>query len=386
MPRILYIWQGDFPWEVRVEKVALALRDGGHEVTVMARCRAGEPPEGRYRGIRVVRVGAGRPRSWSVPLSANPAWRAAIRREVADWRPDLIMPREIMLAGAAAGAAGRHGSPVVIDMAEHYPATMRAFRKYRERPLARLAVFHARLPDRIERRGVARADGIITVCVEQNGRLRREYGYPETRMAVVHNTLPLDAFPETRLGASSPVRVFAYHGSMSAQRGLDNLLRGFAPVAQAHPEIRLDLAGDGESKADLERLASELGLVAQARFVGRYRYEDLGRLYGEADVGLVVYPPDESIEYTIGNKLFDYMLYGKPVIVSPAEPLRRVVRETGAGIVLEDADPTAIARGLEAMLAADPAPYSEAGRAAARARYHWGRDAEVLRQFVGGYL
>jgi len=386
MARILYVWQAGFPWEIRVEKVCLALLGECHEVTILARGRAGEPREGAHRGLRVVRVGVDLPGPCSAPISANPLWKLAIRREVAAWRPDLVMPREIMLAEAAAKACRRRGIPVVIDMAEHYPATMRAFKKYQRNLVSRFLVSRARIPDRIERHSVGLADGVITVCEEQNRRLHDTYGYAHERMAVVHNTPDLETFAHARTGCSAPPRVFAYHGSMSAQRGLDALIHGFAAVAAADPAVRLDLAGGGESHSDLVRLACEVGVADRVRFTGPYRFHALADLYGEADVGMVTYPTEESVEHTIGNQLFDYMACGKPVIVSPAGPLRRVVEETRAGIVLEGSSAEAIARGMEQMLKADPGPFSENGLAASRARYHWGHDSGVMLGFLKGYL
>jgi glycosyltransferase involved in cell wall biosynthesis len=173
---------------------------------------------------------------------------------------------------------------------------------------------------------------------------------------------------------------------MTAQRGLDRLIRGFAPVARRHPRIRLDLAGDGPARPALVRLAEQCGVAEQVRFTGRYRFEELTDLYSRTDVGLVAYPVDESIDHTIGNKIFDYFACGKPVIVSPAAPLRRVVEETGAGFLLRDDTPEAIAEGLDRALSVDVAPLAEKGLAAACARYNWDSDKAVLLDFLARYL
>jgi glycosyltransferase involved in cell wall biosynthesis len=270
---------------------------------------------------------------------------------------------------------------LIIDMAEHYPATMRALEKY-QRGIMRYLVFHAKLPDRVERRAVACADGIIIVCEEQNTRLHAMYGYPLDRMVVAHNTPEKAMFDTVRKGPSSPPRVFAYHGHMTAQRGLDRLIRGFAQAARRHPRIRLDLAGDGDARPSLVRLAEQCGVAEQVRFIGKYRFNELVGLYSQTDVGLVTYPRDESIDHTIGNKIFDYFACGKPVIVSPAAPLRRVVEETGAGLLLEDSTPEAIAAGLHQAMRIDLAPLADRGLAVARAKYNWENDKKVLLDFL----
>ena len=47
MPKILYIWQGGFPWDVRAEKICLELISRGCEATLLARWVPGQPPRGR---------------------------------------------------------------------------------------------------------------------------------------------------------------------------------------------------------------------------------------------------------------------------------------------------------------------------------------------------
>jgi glycosyltransferase involved in cell wall biosynthesis len=386
MKKVLFVWQAGYPWEIRVEKFARHLAGRGTEVTILARARPGQTPEEELEsGIRVVRVGLGRPGAASLPVPWNPLWDRAIRQQVKVLKPDLVIARDILLADSCGAAAARAGIPMVIDMAEHYPASMRALEKYQRNPLMRLLVFQARLPDRVERSSVTRADGVITVCDEQNRRLNRTYGYPWEKMAVVNNTPELEMFARVRLGPNEPASVFAYHGTMTAQRGLDHLLRALADVRTRHPEIRLVLAGHGDSLPGLQRLADELRLGEAVRFTGRYPFEALPDLYSETDIGMITYPANEANQHTIGNKLFDYMACGKPVIVSPTDPMRRVVEETGVGIVLGGSGPEQIAEGMERMLGTDTRAFSQRGLAACRAKYNWDHDAEVLSGFLRRY-
>ena len=49
--KIVYLWDADYPWDVRTQKVCSALSDAGHEVHIVARNRAWSParqqlPEG----------------------------------------------------------------------------------------------------------------------------------------------------------------------------------------------------------------------------------------------------------------------------------------------------------------------------------------------------
>ncbi len=384
MTKILYIWQAGYPWDVRAEKICQELRGRGCEVTMLARWKPGQPAEEILDGIRVVRVGQGLPRPASLPVPVNPVWQRAISRLVNQCRPDLVISREIMLAEPAARACRSRDVPMVIDMAEHYPATMRTWDKYRRGLLSRLLVLTARIPDRVERRAVALADGVITVCDEQSERLNRDFKYPRERMTVVHNTLDSGAFDEVRKGSSQPPKVFAHHGYVTSQRGLDNLVRGFALAARQEPGIELDVAGSGET-ANLSRIAHDLGVQDRVNVLGPYEHGELIRLYSRADVGMLAYPVDDSWGHTIPNKLFDYLACGKPVIVSPIGPFRRVVETARAGLVLASNSPEDVAAGILRIRHLNIDSMVQGALEAARTQYHWERDAVALVDFLNQY-
>ena len=63
-------------------------------------------------------------------------------------------------------------------------------------------------------------------------------------------------------------------------------------------------------------------------------HEDLLALTATADFGLsLIEPVSLSYEYCMPNKLFEYMMAGVPVIVSPTVEQRKLVERYGSGIV-----------------------------------------------------
>jgi hypothetical protein len=59
------------------------------------------------------------------PAFFNPRWVRAIRRTVKRCASDLILVRDLPLAPTAIFVGGQCGVPVVLDMAENYPAMIR---------------------------------------------------------------------------------------------------------------------------------------------------------------------------------------------------------------------------------------------------------------------
>ena len=67
--------------------------------------------------------------------------------------------------------------------------------------------------------------------------------------------------PESRGGEDAPI---LYFGRLSAEKGIDDLLRAMQQV----PQMRLIVAGDGPQRGELQKLAASLGL-SNVEFVGQ---------------------------------------------------------------------------------------------------------------------
>jgi glycosyltransferase involved in cell wall biosynthesis len=103
--------------------------------------------------------------------------------------------------------------------------------------------------------------------------------------------------------------------------------------------------------------------------------------YAAAIIGVLPFRRTQHISITLANKLFDYMGASLPVLASDLPSTRRVVEETGAGILVPPEDASALADAI-VKLARDPALRAQLGRAGRRAvetRYSWADDS---RRFV----
>jgi glycosyltransferase involved in cell wall biosynthesis len=385
--RILIVWQGKYPWEVRIEKFTDAFRQQGHEVAVLCRHRGeAKGDEVLASGTRVIRVGVGHSPKLSVPMPANPVWYKALHSAMSAVSPDLVIVRDLPLAELAARVARSRGVAIVMDMAEHYPAAMRSWKEYARNPATRLLIHQIKVPDFLERRAVRLMDGVITVCDEQIERLSKSYGYPVSRMRVVNNSPKRSWFERTRKGVSSRPRIFGHHGHMTAERGLHVLLEAISQVEREVPDVELHLAGGGKQSGDVLATIERLDISSKVKNFGPYEHADLERLYGLIDIGVLPYPPNEFINHTLSNKIFDYMACGKPVITSGAVPMKRLVTDTGAGLFFEPWTSEALAATMKEALQRDLTPLAENGMKAFRERFNWEADVTNLLAFVDTIL
>ena len=386
---ILGLYAEDYPWDVRIEKVLGGLARRGHHVDLICRNLKRSAPREEVDGMVCHRVMDGRlPRALhslcSIPASCNPLWQRAARGILAQGRTDLVLVRDLPLAPLAIHEAHRHGVPCVVDMAENHPEMWRDVGRHDRWKIPSLILKNPALGKLMERHTVRRADMIYVVVDEMRNHLLALGGDPG-RIRIVSNTPDLqklgEAFHQTQAPDATETLDLVYAGFVSTHRGLDQVLPALARLRDTKPLPRLHVVGSGSQVAALRHAAQRLDISRQVLFHGWVKHEDLKGYIAPCHVGLVPHLKTGHTDHTIPNKIFDYMAQAKPVLVSNARPLERIVQEVGCGLVFTDGDCADLAQKIETL--ADDAlrqKMGEAGRAAVLYKLHWATDFDVVIQ------
>ena len=143
-------------------------------------------------------------------------------------------------------------------------------------------------------------------------------------------------------------------GRLSYFKGFHVLLRALAQV----PDAGLVLIGDGECRAELERLAGELGVAARVRFAGRIDQDEAGEAMLAATCAtadMFCLPSTERAE-SFGLVLLEAMRTSLPVIASaiPGSGVGHVLDGGAAGLLVPPGDVAALADAIR-KLAGDAA-------------------------------
>jgi len=195
---------------------------------------------------------------------------------------------------------------------------------------------------------------------------------PDARVAVLHNALMLGTYgreisPAARRAPTpgEPIRLLCV-GRLSAEKGLDLLLRAVAELARDHPEIELIIAGTGPEETALRRLGAELGLTDKVRYAGYV--SDMPALY--AGVDLVV---QSSLTEGLPNVMLETAYLGVPVVATDVGGTREVIEQGVSGWLVPAGSVAALAEGIRRYLA-DPAAFNAM---AARGRRHIERNFSI---------
>jgi glycosyltransferase involved in cell wall biosynthesis len=385
---ICKVWQVEYPWDVRAEKIALALTQAGHQVNLVARNRTSLAEVERLPEATVHRLASWRwAPSWfnaasMVAAFFNPRWFRHIARVARRTRADVILCRDLPLAVTSIVVARRLGIPVVLDMAENYPAMLETRRSTGRAKPWDVLLRNPAVARRLERWVVARVHAILVVVEESRDRLTA-MGVPPERIALVFNTPPLarlDAPPATHdRDRTAPVKA-VYLGRVEEQRGIGTLLDAVAQLRAAEFPVAVTVYGDGKDLAVYRARARALGLEPPSvLFRGQVPNEVALAELATADVGIIPHWRDEQFDTTLPNKIFDYMAAGLPVVTSDATPLKRIVEACRCGLVFRERDAAGLAQALRELAnGAVRRAAGDRGRAAIRTTYNWERDVESL--------
>jgi glycosyltransferase involved in cell wall biosynthesis len=325
--------------EIHLHEIFGRLARAGHQVDLVTSGWRGGAANAELDGLRITRVGG----RHSFALRARPAVRAALRAARYDVVVEDINKLPLFLCGLTDRpfcAIVPHLFGTTAFAEANWAMAAAVWLAERPVPVAyRRAWFHAiseSTRDDLVARGVARER--ITVI------------YPG--VDAVHYT-PDAATPRME------VPTFLYVGRLKRYKGVDTALRALAEARRrGGGDLRLAIAGQGNDRARLERLAERLGIAAAVRFHGFVPEDEKRRLLRSA--WAVVFPsPKEG--WGISN--VEAAACGTPALASDSPGLRESVRHEHTGFLVPHGDVAALAERMRA-LAADPGLVARLGRAA----------------------
>lgn len=160
---------------------------------------------------------------------------------------------------------------------------------------------------------------------------------------------------------------FFCSGRMVDHKGIDLAIKALAKTT----DIQLDISGDGEKRAELEALATSLGVAERVNFLGWLPYE--GLVEGFKNYRAYVFP---SLAEANGIVMQEAMMIGLPVITLRWGGPGALSTDDGA-VYVEPANEASVVNDIAAAMTdlADNPEKAEAisvkGRQLAEARFKW---------------
>jgi glycosyltransferase involved in cell wall biosynthesis len=218
------------------------------------------------------------------------------------------------------------GAKLILDMHEIAPEFYMS--KYRSAESS----WTVRLLKYIEKISFRFADQVITIN-EPIEDLLVARGLSRSKSTVLMNAVDEDRFAANRSASTEQQCseqgkfVMMYHGTLTHIYGLDIAIEAFALAHHEMPGAELWILGSGPEKDALNRLAQERGLGSKVRLVGQVESTEIPAWLNQCDAGILPIRRDVFLDFAFPNKLPEFIIMGKAVLVSSLKAIRHYFSE-----------------------------------------------------------
>jgi len=276
------------------------------------------------------------------------AWSAA--HQAARLGGDLVYATStpLTIALPAVYAARRHAIPMVFEVRDLWP----------EMPIAVGALkspVSIALARRLERFAYQNAAHVVALSPGMKAGVVAA-GYPASQVTVIPNSCDNEFFDvDPARGDSIRERyewlgkrpLVVYVGTLGLVNGVTYLARLAAEVGKADPDIRFVVIGDGRERERLRQEAEALGVLDRTFFMlPSAPKSEMPAWLSATTIATSLFIDLEPMWVNSANKFFDALAAGRPVAINYGGWQADLVREAGAGLVLDRHDVRAAATQL----------------------------------------
>ena len=330
---------------IGIQRLAVALADRGHDITVVHDMdayvsQAGKEPAPIVMDPRIKTIGLksrlGMLSNLLVHQLGRPVTHAAhLRVLLASARFDVIWHHNVSLAGGpGVFGLGNPDAVRIYEAHEHWlVCPTHVLWKYKrelceERACVRCQISYGRPPQLWRGTGnLSRATRHVDAFIAKSAFSRdkhRAFGF-QPEMDVVPYFLPDVPFAETK-AAPHPRPYFLFVGRLEQIKGVQDIIPAFAGNTADGPDLVIIGAGDYEGK-----LRAQAAGFERVVFKGRLQPESLTAWYGNARALIV---PSLCYE-TFGIILIEAFRGGTPVIARRLGPFPEIIAK-GGGVLFEN--------------------------------------------------
>ncbi len=193
-------------------------------------------------------------------------------------------------------------------------------------------------------------------------------GIRRESIRVIYNGMDTEFFtPEGGTRSNRPL--FTYVGRLKRYKGVNLIIQAFAQIGV--PDARLEIAGAGDFRNELEQLTASLGLQSRVCFLGYISPEEKRDLLRKSWATVFASPKEGW-----GLTNLEAQACGTPAIASDSPGLRESLKDGETGLLVPHADTVALAAAMRRLASSRDLvdKLGSAGRRFAE-RFTWERSA-----------
>lgn len=348
--KILLASQHFYPDKFRVNDIATALVEKGHDVTVITSlpdyetgrvpddCKGFKNRKIVWNGVKVIRTFSVSRRTGLIfrilnyiSFLVSSTFKALTLKE--DF--DVVMSYQtspVFMANSVKAYAKKHKKPFFLYCLDIWPECLKAWHVGEGNPLFKLMAKYSK-------NVYNSADLVGTTSKPFMEYMHRVNGVPDEKIVYLpQHAEPLNLNPKKR-GENV---IFAFGGNIGSVQNIECIIRATSKIRDLEG-FSVEIYGDGSELQNCKKLSAQLNTDDKITFFGRVSWEELKERYNNVDAFLLTLKPEGLIGQTVPAKLQEYMSGARPVIASIESSSREIIEEADCGICVAPDDSDALA-------------------------------------------
>ena len=271
-------------------------------------------------------------------------WAARIKKFIISNNVEVLHAHDLYMARAAFNGIknSKKNIPLILDLHENYPFTVTTYNW--TKGVLRSIISRPELWKKKERKYLEFADRIIVLSPDFRDLLTSRYpALSPSRFVVLPNVPDLSRVSlKSNNVVKSPFRqdfpVIFYYGVIAERRGVFDSLEVFKNLIKENYQANFLLIGP----ADKKDKPYFLKLINNELFAGKVHYipwinpSELFDYLKISDICIAPFHKNPQHESGVANKIYDYMLGGKPIIASNCKPQKELIEKHRCGLIFEN--------------------------------------------------
>lgn len=330
-----------FPPDPRVENEAISLIDKGHEVFLFCLKYADEKENEIIKGIQVKRYKSNKliyklsALVYTIPfyssIMASKIYHFLVSNQI-----EIVQIHDIQIAEAVFRVNKKLKLKTVLDLHENRPEIMKFYPHLKKFP-GKFLISSNKWKQK-EEKFIKKANTVIVVTEESKKEIVERTAKLPKDIVVVPNTVH-KSYYKSAIFKNEIIEkyinnfVLLYVGDTGLRRGLQTAIDSVLVLKNTIKNIKLVIVGCNTADAILKKQVEDLGIKNYVDFEG-WQDEALFPSYIKSS-SICISPLHRNLHHdtTYANKLFQYMSFAKPVLVSNAIAQKNLIESTNSGLV-----------------------------------------------------
>jgi len=335
-----------FPPDPRVENEAIELIKAGHEVYLFCLSYSNQPKEELINKIKVRRYASNKLEYKLSALAYTvPFYTVLMMKKIHHFLQEntieAVHIHDIRIAEAVFKANRKFNLPTVLDLHDNMPEVMKLYPHLQKFP-GKYIISPKKWKQK-EESFIRRSTKVITVSQEFVNEVVERTKIESQKIVLVPNTIRKSFYSKAIIDANIINRykedfVILYVGDTHLRRGLQTAIRSVKVISKQIKNLKLVIVGSNTTDALLKKEVKELGVENFVDFEG-WQNVSLFPSYIKAS-SICISPLHRNKQHDVAyaNKVFQYMSFAKPLLVSNAIAQKKLVERVQSGLVHKEKD------------------------------------------------